>query len=105
MKQFLFKLCLQGVGGERSAHPDFLLEVLNRRQLAEWVALANLFPFGDERLAIELSHQTFHLRRGMFESMTGEGPEEQPSDFMPKFEGESVKSEVDLLVDEIKGLL
>ena len=45
----MFQLCLQGVGGHLSAHPDYLEKVLNRRQIVEWLAEFNLRPFGDER--------------------------------------------------------
>jgi hypothetical protein len=44
-RRLYFQLCLAlGV-----LHPDFLLEQLDSRQIAEWEAYYNLCPFGDRR--------------------------------------------------------
>ena len=61
------------------------------------MAYSNLFPFGDDRLAVELSHQTFWLRSAWLEEDDGK----QPADFAPKFNNEGPKSEAQLIVDEI----
>jgi hypothetical protein len=40
---------LLGVGGESSAHPDFLESVLTLDQIIEWQAFYRIRPFGTKR--------------------------------------------------------
>jgi len=38
-----FWLCLHGVGGQYSAHPDYLLKILTAKQIDEWDRYLSLF--------------------------------------------------------------
>jgi len=83
------------IGGDRCIHPDFLEQHLNRRQIYEWMAYEKLFPFGDLRDDYRMAHQTFWLRAAWLED-AGE-----PNDYMPQLDNEPVKSEAQLIVDDI----
>lgn len=73
------------------------MAALNRRQIAEWVAYSNLCPFGDERADYRSATATFWLRG----AWAAEDDGMQPMDFMPKFEGSGVKTEAEMIRDEI----
>ena len=90
----MFRLCL-AIGGDKCIHPDVLERHLNRRQIAEWMAYASLFPFGDDRADYRSALQTFWLRAALIEE-AGE-----PKDYMPQFENSAPKTAAQLIVDEI----
>ena len=90
-----------GVGGESSAHPDFLEERLNRRQLLEWIAFDRIRPIGRRDADIRSAVQTFWIRAGLVESS-----DDSPNDYLPQFDdGPKTKSAAQLIVDEIRELM
>lgn len=66
-----------------AAHPDELRKRLNSRQIAEWIAYANIEPFGSQH--DELLHG---IRCALFAAAhRSEGSEPpQITDFMPSYE-------------------
>lgn len=80
-REFAFRLCAMGIGGELSAHPDYLLRGLTSRQFAEWIAYYNLHPFGHDRVEMMVAKTAAALwnqQRGKnADPITAE-------DFMPK---------------------
>lgn len=90
----MFRLCL-AIGGDRCIHPDVLERHLNRRQIAEWMAYASMFPFGDERNDQRAALMTYHLLAPHVED-PGE-----PKDFILKFDNAGPKTPAQLIVDDI----
>lgn len=75
--------------------------MLNRRQIYEWIAYAKMFPFGEEREDFRYALQTFFIRA----PWVGEEADEKPEDFMPNFDNKPLKTDAQLILDEIKDLL
>ena len=90
----MFRLCL-AIGGDHCIHPDVLERHLNRRQIAEWIAYASMFPFGDERNDQRAALMTYHLR-----APHAEDPGE-PKDFLLQFDSAGPKTEAQLIVEQI----
>ena len=72
----LFELCLCGVGGQYSLHPDFLRSQLTRSQIVSWLAFYRMRPFGAKRDDMRSSVQTYWLLSGLLT--------EPPADHSPK---------------------
>ena len=68
-------MCLCGVGGPYSLHPDFLESQLTRTQILEWLALYRISPFGRKRDDQRSAAQTYWLLSGLLT--------EPPSDHSP----------------------
>ncbi|MBL8819085.1 MAG: hypothetical protein JNL58_23855 [Planctomyces sp.] len=84
----MFRLCREGVGGHLSAHPDYLGQYLNARQLMEWQAYERLEPFEPERADARSALETFWLRQTMLEKHNAE-PEHYRIRWEPKTETEA----------------
>lgn len=75
----LFRLCLE-IG---CPHPDYLRQYLNGRQIGEWIAYANVEPFGMQH------HETLHgIRCALFANAHKRENDTAAriTDFMPSYE-------------------
>lgn len=77
---------------------DAMLRSMPGHQLPEWIAYAELEPFGEERADVRMAIQTAALGNIFFQLWTGK--EEAPfkvEDFMPKFEMQEPISKEDAI--------
>lgn len=80
IRRFAFRLCLAGVGS--FPHPDMLLEVLTSKQLSEWMAFAQLEPFGERNRDLSIGLMTSLLANVNRDKKRKKEPF-VPEDFMP----------------------
>jgi len=78
----LFNLCLAGVGGPYSAHPDLLETVLTADQIAEWEAFNVLEPIGGYKQDFRFS-QLCVLVYVLAHAYGGKRVDSKIEDFMP----------------------
>ncbi len=76
---FLFRLCLTlGV-----PHPDYLIDMLTSKQLADWMAYASIETFGDQRADL----RSAIMAKAMVDRWLGK--HERPknvTDYLPHYE-------------------
>ncbi len=76
---FLFRLCLTlGV-----PHPDYLIDMLTSKQLADWMAYASIETFGDQRADLRTAIMAASINNRWL------GKHEKPSspmDYLPHYE-------------------
>ena len=74
--EFLYTLCWQ-IGGAKCVHPDELANHLTPRQVAGWLAWANMRPRGESAENIRTALLRVDIRQGYTDRVL------DPADFMP----------------------
>lgn len=84
-------------------HPDYLVEVLDARQLSEWEAFLSLEPLGEERADLRMANQMTLIANIHRDSKRKTSPYGL-KDFLFDFEGREEKREEDpqKLAEKIK---
>lgn len=77
-------------------HPDYLLEKLTARQLAEWEIYHSVEPFGEQQQFLQagiVASTIANVNRGKNKSVF------KPSEFMPVWEAKSKKQSVEEMIE------
>jgi hypothetical protein len=96
------ELCLLGVGGADSIHPDYLNERLTYAQLADWLAFYRIRPFGTKRDDIRQALDTFWNVSVQLEKH----PEDHsPKKYMLHFDDDPPDSEATSILKKIRATM
>lgn len=96
------ELCLLGVGGPDSIHPDYLNERLTFEQLADWLAFYRIRPFGTKRDDLRQALATFWS----VSCQVTEAPEDHsPKKYMLHFDDEPPDSEATSILKKIRATM
>lgn len=102
MKQVLLELCLLGVGGENSLHPDYLEDALTYEQLCDWLAFYRMRPFGTKRDDLRQALSDYWNISCHF---TEHPDDHSPQKYMLRFDDEPPKSEATTILERIKATM
>ena len=69
------------------AHPDYLLDQLDSRQIAEWIEFARLEPFGERMADIRAGQVCATVANYAGKMRSNDAPLAHPADFMPALAG------------------
>ena len=68
-------------------HPDYLLDQLDSRQIAEWIAFSRLEPFGERMADIRAGQVCATVANYAGKMRSSDAPLAHPGDFMPSLAG------------------
>jgi hypothetical protein len=95
----LFELCLCGVGGNSSAHPDYLENRLTKTQIIEWAAFYRIRPFGSKRDDLRAAVATYWS----VSAAISEAPADHtPQKYMLKFNDAAPLNEAEEIMQRIR---
>lgn len=95
----LFELCLLGVGGKDSLHPEYLESRLTNEQLYEWMAFYRIRPFGTKRDDMRQGLSTFW---NVACHVTETPSDHSPAKYTLKFDDEPPASEATTILQRIR---
>lgn len=95
-------MCLCGVGGKYSLHPDFLESQLTRSQILEWQAFYRIRPFGSKRDDMREACSTYWILSGL---LPNPDADHSPKKYQLQFHDGPPLNEAETILQRIRNRL